>query len=122
MACFGCNWDNWRALSQAAAKSAAARFRSIGGLRTESTWSVRAALCESCPIRHVSNGVTYCGKPFLEQIERHDPSEGCGCPTRDKAKTPGEHCPLDARHRPAIRLAGHCTCKWCRESEEPRTK
>jgi hypothetical protein len=61
----------------------------------------------------VRAGVSYCGTPFLDQPVRDEPIDGCGCPTRAKARDPDEHCPLDANHRAAVRDGSHCTCKWC---------
>jgi hypothetical protein len=94
------------------------------GLRPQMVeWSARAAICERCPLRVIRRGVSYCGKPLLERVER-EVHEGCGCPTRDKAKDPKEHCPVDVRHRaaaPANRGARGCNCKWCAAvSQEPR--
>ncbi len=119
--CFTCNRNpfgstafgtSFAALSGAAAKSAAARLRSLGALATAPDWAARASVCERCPLRVVRTGVSYCGKPFLDQVER-EPADGCGCPTREKAKSPDEHCPLDGRHRSAVRQEGECNCKWC---------
>jgi hypothetical protein len=121
MRCFTCDRNpfgssafstSFAALSRAAAKSAGARLRKLGALHTSRNWAARATVCERCPLRVVRAGVSYCGKPFLDQVSR-DPTEGCGCPTREKAKDPVEHCPLDVRHRPAVKSAGGCSCKWC---------
>lgn len=121
MRCFTCDHNpfgssafstSFATLSRAAAKSAGARLRRLGALHTTRKWVARATLCERCPLRVVRAGVSYCGKPFLDQITR-GPTDGCGCPTHDKAKSPQEHCPLDARHRPAVKDVEGCNCKWC---------
>ena len=111
------------ALSRAAAKAAGARLRRFGALPTHPAWTARAAECERCPIKVVRAGVSWCGTPFLRRLgvgksaetsdAERDPTEGCGCPTREKARSPAEHCPLDRRHRPAVRAGGACNCKWC---------
>ena|SRR5947209_7717592 len=126
MGFFGCCRSNspFKALSRAAAKSAAAKLRRGGMLPVRLDWAKRAEICERCPLRVVSRGVSYCGKPFLRQVTR-EPTDGCGCPTRDKAKAPGEHCPLNRSHAAADHSV--CDCKWCTgslksEGEEPRTK
>jgi hypothetical protein len=80
---------------------------------TAPNWADRAAVCERCPLRVIRGGISYCGTPFLEQIDRTDSADGCGCPTGAKAKDPAEHCPLDARHQPARTQDSRCTCKWC---------
>jgi hypothetical protein len=59
------------------------------------------------------NGVSYCGTPLLRKLDRDPTTDGCGCPTRDKARSPNEHCPLNARHQPASMIGAACTCKWC---------
>jgi hypothetical protein len=96
------------------AKAAGARLRALGTMPAAADWTTRAAVCERCPLRVVRGGVSYCGTPFLHKIDRDPAVDGCGCPTRDKAKSPQEHCPLDLRRQPAQRVAGSCTCKWCR--------
>ena len=101
-------------LTRAAAKSAASRLRSLGLLKTTPDWTARASICERCPLRVVRGGVSYCGTPFLDDPLRDVATDGCGCPTRAKARDPDEHCPLDAHHRPAVTSsATGCTCKWC---------
>jgi hypothetical protein len=112
MSCWTCS-STWKALSRAAAKSAGAKFRAAGGLRISSNWTARAEMCERCPMRVIVNKTSYCGKPFLNQMDRDESTEGCGCPTIAKAKNPDEHCPIDARFSPAEQNAGVCTCKWC---------
>ncbi|HSV13385.1 MAG TPA: hypothetical protein VLI90_03955 [Tepidisphaeraceae bacterium] len=95
------------------AKAAGAKLRALGAVSSSTNWAERAAVCEGCPLRVVRGGVSYCGTPFLQKIDREPAVDGCGCPTRDKAKSPGEHCPLDARQRPAMAIGSACTCKWC---------
>ena len=101
------------ALSGAAAKSAASRLRGLGLLPEAVDWARRASLCETCHLRTVRGGVSYCGRPLLRQISRDPAVDGCGCPTRAKAKSPDEHCPLDRGNRPAVQEGARCTCKWC---------
>ena len=98
---------------EAVGKFAAARLRNVGAIKTHPQWEARAAICERCPLRVVKCGVSYCGNPLLQQIDREPALDGCGCPTRDKAKAPHEHCPIDAHHQAAHRQAGDCNCKWC---------
>ena len=107
-----CGGSTLAALSRAAAKSAAARLRRLGLLAESTDWATRAAICEACPLRVVVRGVSYCGRPFLHKIDR-EPEDGCGCPTRAKARSPEEHCPLDWVNHPARKLPDGCTCKWC---------
>src|SRR4051812_22297787 len=116
-----CSTSAFKALSRAAAKSAAAHLRQIGVGSVQPDWASRAQLCERCPLRVVSKGISYCGDPFLEQIDRDPQLHGCGCPTRAKAKSPSEHCPLDRRHQPAQKIADNCNCKWCQLSAGQRT-
>ena len=108
-----CRSGTFAALSRAAAKCAAGRLRRMGLLPQAIDWAGRAAVCEACPLRTIHRGESYCGRPFLRQLDRDPAEEGCGCPTRAKAKSPGEHCPLDPAHRPATRDGSRCTCKWC---------
>jgi hypothetical protein len=110
---FCCRSGTFAALSRAAAKSAASRLRRLGVLPEAVKWSHRAAVCEACPLRTIHAGVSYCGRPLLRQIDRDPAQDGCGCPTRAKAKAPDEHCPIDSANRPAARTNGPCTCKWC---------
>jgi hypothetical protein len=100
-------------LSRAAAKSAAGRLRQLGILPESVDWAQRAAVCETCHLRTIRAGVSYCGRPLLQQISRDPAQDGCGCPTRAKAKSPDEHCPLDRANQPAVQ-SDLCTCKWCR--------
>jgi hypothetical protein len=105
-----CCGSRWKTLSRAAAKSAASTLRRAGGLSIHPHWSTRAEICERCPMRVLRRGITYCGDPLLEKIDRH-PQEGCGCPTLAKAKSPSEHCPLTLHYTPADTHI--CNCKWC---------
>ncbi|MBC7783751.1 MAG: hypothetical protein H7144_07915 [Burkholderiales bacterium] len=100
-------------LSRAAVKATAAKIRGAGLLRENVDWPRKAETCERCPLRVVQCGVSYCGKPFLQQIARDPVVDGCGCPTRAKAKDPKEHCPLTSDHLPAVRDNNSCNCKWC---------
>jgi hypothetical protein len=108
-----CRGTGFAAMSRAAAKAAGSRLRHLGLLREAVDWSAKATICESCPMRRVVGGISYCGKPFLRQIERDHAEEGCGCPTREKARSPGEHCPLDWNNRAARFEPEGCNCKWC---------
>jgi hypothetical protein len=108
-----CGGNTFAALSRAAAKSAAARLRRLGLLAEATDWAARATVCETCPLRVIEKGVSYCGRPFLSLPHRDEAHEGCGCPTRAKAKSPEEHCPLDWSNHPARQLPDGCTCKWC---------
>ena len=101
------------ALSRAAAKSGASRLRRLGLLPTRVDWVARATVCERCPMRVVSCGVSYCGTPFLRMPLRDPVTDGCGCPTREKARDAAEHCPIDGSHNEAATVDGTCTCKWC---------
>ena len=100
-------------LSRAAAKAGAAKLRRFGVAPIAADWTRRAAICERCPLRAVIGGVSYCGTPLLNQLDRNPVYDGCGCPCRDKAKSPSEHCPLDRHHRASQQFDGQCTCKWC---------
>lgn len=98
--------------AKALVKGAGAIFRRINGTGNHPRWAERAAVCEKCPNRVVSGTASYCGKPFLNQINRDPVIDGCGCPTREKAKDPTEHCPINTRHQAAIESPA-CDCKWC---------
>ena len=113
MSCWTCSPTVFRDLSRAMAKSAAAKLRTMKALPMAENWTLRAAACERCPLHRVYGSTTYCGKPFLRQIDRDPAVDGCGCPTREKAKSPAEHCPIDARNHPAVQGHGTCNCKWC---------
>ena len=107
-----CCRSAFASLSRAAAKSGAARLRRLGLLPARVDWAARASVCERCPMRVVRCGVSYCGTPFLRMPLRDPVTDGCGCPTREKARDPNEHCPIDPRHAEAIRSDEDCTCKW----------
>src|SRR5258708_38824896 len=111
MGVFAC-CGTFKVLSRAAAKSAASKLRRAGLLPVRVDWSQRAETCERCPLRVVRKGVSFCGRPFFEQVDRDNATDGCGCPTHEKAKDPGEHCPLNTRHQPAV-SGSNCDCKWC---------
>jgi hypothetical protein len=112
MACFGCPTNSFRSISRAMAKAASAKFRSVGLRTIASDWTRRAEICERCPMRVGHRGVSYCGRPFLQLVDRDPAVDGCGCPTREKAKSPCEHCPIDSRHLPSTGDE-NCRCKWC---------
>src|SRR6266480_7618919 len=79
-------------LSRAAARYASAIVRRAGAGAVHPDWHVRAAVCEQCPMRVIVGSVSYCGQPLYKKRHR-EVEEGCGCPTRDKARSPEEHCP-----------------------------
>jgi hypothetical protein len=117
-----CDRSTWKRLSFAAANAAKAKLRGFGALPVHQDWSHRAAICETCPMRIVRRGVSYCGRPLLEQPVRDLAMDGCGCPTIAKAKSPGEHCPLTVRNQLVDLEAATCECKWChRRSDLPPT-
>jgi hypothetical protein len=113
MPCFTCHANTFRSISKAMAKGASARLRGMGLTPVAVDWTARAAICERCPMRVIRGGVSYCGEPFLQLIERDPAVDGCGCPTRDKAKSPEEHCPVDRQFGPAAIAGGRCNCRWC---------
>ncbi|HEX8323063.1 MAG TPA: hypothetical protein VF595_04040 [Tepidisphaeraceae bacterium] len=107
-------------LARAAGKAATAKLRGVGMAAEAADWAVRAEICERCPLRVVKCGVSYCGQPLMRRIVRDPAVDGCGCPTRAKAKDPTEHCPITPRHEPSHTMAGPgvagvigCGCKWC---------
>ena len=102
-----------RDLSRAVVQSMAGKMREAGLLPVQVDWASRATVCERCPLRVIRCGVSYCGKPFLNQVSRQPDIDGCGCPTRVKAKSPSEHCPLNSHHRAATSTGKTCDCKWC---------
>src|SRR5687768_1978944 len=108
-----CCRGGFAAISRAAAKAGGSRLRRLGLLPVRVDWVARATVCERCPMRVVKCGVSYCGTPFLRMPLRDPAMDGCGCPTREKARDPEEHCPIDARHEEATQVDGDCTCKWC---------
>ncbi len=85
-------------------------------------WVARATACERCPLRVVKCGVSYCGTPFAGMPVRDPGIDGCGCPTREKARDGAEHCPIDTSHQPARTIDGDCTCKWCMLVSSARTQ
>jgi hypothetical protein len=101
------------ALTRAAARFAGAVARRAGVGAVHPRWMERATVCERCPMRVAVGRVSYCGQPLHRKPERDEAQEGCGCPTREKAKDPGEHCPITVRHRAARQHALGCDCKWC---------
>ncbi len=113
MACFTCPTNSFRSISRAMAKGASARLRRLGITPTAVAWTSRAAACETCSMRVLRRGVSYCGTPFLQLIDRDPAVDGCGCPTRDKAKSADEHCPVDRHFRPAVMAGEKCSCRWC---------
>ena len=111
--CCGARRSVFATLTRAAAKSAGAKLRGAGALPTAVDWSARASNCERCPLRVVQRGTSYCGRPFLQNVNRDPVTDGCGCPTHAKAKDPAEHCPIDSRYRAAVQSKGECNCRWC---------
>jgi hypothetical protein len=108
-------------LAQAGVKRTASLFRAASG-RDFAGWADRAEVCARCPLVVVQCGKSYCGRPFLRQIDRDEPTEGCGCPIAPKAKDPSEHCPRDGRFSARTTDdAGACTCMWCRASRAARS-
>ena len=87
------------------------RRAGVGSVHPE--WAARAAVCEQCPMRVIAGRVSYCGTPYQRKPLRDEAEEGCGCPTREKAKAVGEHCPLNVAHRAARQGGMNCDCKWC---------
>ena len=100
-------------LSRAAARYAGAIARRAGAGSVHPNWVTRAEICERCPIRVGVGKVSYCGQPLHRKPHRDQPDDGCGCPTREKARDPSEHCPLNLAHRGAQKAADRCDCKWC---------
>jgi hypothetical protein len=105
--------SRFAALSRAAGRFAAAVVRRAGASAVHPDWARRATVCERCPMRVVAGNVSYCGQPFHRKPVRDDAQDGCGCPTRDKARSPDEHCPLTARNQAAPSGVYPCECKWC---------
>ena len=100
-------------LTRAATKFATGRIRRAGLLRVQEDWVQRATICERCPMRVIRHGISYCGMPFLEDVVREEHIDGCGCPTREKAKSPKEHCPITLSNDAARSTRAGCDCKWC---------
>lgn len=113
MSILTCCAGGFRTLSRAAAKAAKARLREMGVGAVAPDWERRAEQCERCPMRVIRLNISYCGRPLLQRVDRDVETEGCGCPTRAKAKSPEEHCPLDRSNRAATSSEGRCNCKWC---------
>jgi len=105
--------SRFAALSRAAAKYATAVARRAGAGSVHPDWAHRASVCERCPLRVIVGTVSYCGQPMHRKMLRDPATDGCGCPTREKAKSPEEHCPLTVRHVPAETIGAACDCKWC---------
>jgi hypothetical protein len=102
------------ALSRAAARYTASVLRRGGASAVHRDWPARAAVCETCPMRVLVGNVSYCGQPAYRQPVRDPALDGCGCPTRDKARSPQEHCPMTPAMRPVRSSDGdRCDCKWC---------
>jgi hypothetical protein len=98
-----------RVWSKAAAKYARARLRDARLLQVAPHAAVRLEVCRTCPLRVTHRGTDYCGRPMWQRGVR-DPlaQPGCGCPIRNKAEDPDEHCPLTSTS------TNHaCACRWC---------
>lgn len=111
MGVFSCCGSTLKTLSRAAARSASAQMRRLGLRSSSADWVRRESICARCVMCITSNGISYCGRPFLRKPLRDQAIDGCGCPCRAKARDPDEHCPVDARHQPAD--LNPCNCKWC---------
>jgi hypothetical protein len=122
MGLFSICCSNFATLSRAAAKAAASRLRSRGVLQIHPNWSERAILCERCPMRVVHKGTSYCGKPYLQKRNRDDAIDGCGCPTREKARDPSEHCPVNLQFAASRLTDDGCDCRWCRLTHQATVK
>lgn len=109
-------------LTQAGVKRLGSVFRSGGMLSEHPEWKERLEICSRCPLSVVEKKHVYCGKPFLRQINRHEPTEGCGCPILAKAKDPAEHCPRNRLFDASTKTdADTCDCTWCSELRRRRT-
>jgi hypothetical protein len=93
MPCWHCASTRFADISRAMAASASARLRRLGLREVAPNWSQRAQICETCPLRVVRRQISYCGMPYLSKITRDPTTDGCGCPTLEKAKSPTESCP-----------------------------
>lgn len=100
-------------LVHASVNALRAKARDLGAGGVHPQWPARMEMCERCPMRVVQCGKSYCGKPFLQLIEREEHTDGCGCPTREKARDPSEHCPRDTHFEPARTSKTSCNCVWC---------
>ncbi len=112
MPCFTCTRTSFRSITAAMAKAASSRLRDLGATRIAPDSLARQQICARCPMHIVHSGIAYCGTPFLRKIDRDPVTDGCGCPIKDKARSPDEHCPIDARYQPPT-SGPHCNCKWC---------
>jgi hypothetical protein len=105
-------------ITRAAWKASAATLRSNGVGKVHPDWATRAEACERCAMRVIACNRSYCGQPFKRMPVRNVAVDGCGCPTREKARDPAEHCPLTSDHVAAAGVDGPpdgaCNCKWCR--------
>jgi hypothetical protein len=108
-------------LSRAARNFAVAVARRAGVGSIHPQWTVRAEICERCPLRVAVGKISYCGQPAYRKPLRDEAEEGCGCPTRDKAKDPDQHCPITPSHRPANHEEA-CDCKWCTLCNAPHAR
>jgi hypothetical protein len=108
-------------LTRAAGKFARSVARRAGVGAVHPHWTLRAEICERCPVRMVVGRVSYCGKPLHHKPIRDQAEDGCGCPTRENAKDPEEHCPLTPRHLPASG-GDPCDCKWCTLCKAPHAR
>ena len=108
----------FRQAIEALGRFATAQARRWGNGSIYPLWQVRAEVCETCTMRVVRCGVSYCGKPYLQQVSRDPAVDGCGCPCRDKARSANEHCPIDRKYEAAVPLRRDCTCKWCMRISE----
>jgi hypothetical protein len=88
-------------------------IRDTLGTGVHPQWQDRMEICESCPLRVVKCGKSYCGKPLLQNIDREEHAEGCGCPTRAKARDPQAHCPRTRNYEPPTTTKQSCDCVWC---------
>jgi len=87
--------------------------RDLTGGSVHPQWQERMEACERCPMRVVQCGKSYCGKPLLKQVEREEHLDGCGCPTRAKARDTQGHCPRTAGYAEPTTTKASCDCVWC---------
>jgi hypothetical protein len=104
------------------AKAASSRWRELRGHEPAVDWAAREEICARCPMQVINRGVSYCGTPFLRKIDRDPVTDGCGCPTRAKARSPQEHCPVNIRYELPVLDGNTCTCKWCSSTKIRMTK
>jgi hypothetical protein len=100
-------------LFSAGVKRTRAVVRSLGATTQHPDWQARAETCQRCPLVYMQCGKVYCGKPLLNQLDRDEPTQGCGCPVILKAKDPKEHCPRDLHFSAPTTANGVCNCMWC---------